>query len=108
MNAHLSRFTRLTSVLRPVFSVLFLLAAVATQTSGQTAQTQVKVDPEIVRLSYVQGDVRFSRGDSKGPDLNKPWEVAVANLPILQNYAVATGNGRAEIEFEYGSTVYLA
>jgi hypothetical protein len=61
-----------------------------------------------VRLSYLQGDVRFSRGDRKGPDLSTPWEQAVANLPILENYSIATGNGRAEIEFEYGSTLYLA
>jgi hypothetical protein len=61
-----------------------------------------------VRLSYLQGDVRFSRGDRKGPDLSTPWEQAVANLPILENCSIATGNGRAEIEFEYGSTLYLA
>jgi hypothetical protein len=68
----------------------------------------VKTDPEIVRLSFIQGDVRFSRGDAKGPNLQKDWEQAAVNLPILQNYSLATGNGRAEIEFEYGSVVYLA
>jgi hypothetical protein len=67
-----------------------------------------KAEPEIVRLSFVQGDVRFSRGDAKAPNLETQWEQAAVNLPILQNYSVATGNGRAEIEFEYGSVVYLA
>jgi hypothetical protein len=67
-----------------------------------------KTDPEIVRLSFIQGDVRFSRGDAKGPNLEKDWEQAAVNLPILKNYSLATGNGRAEIEFEYGSVVYLA
>jgi hypothetical protein len=67
-----------------------------------------KIDPEIVRVSYVQGDVRFSRGDGKNPDLNKSWEQAQANVPIERGYSVATGAGRAEIEFENGSMVYLA
>ncbi|MGA9885067.1 MAG: FecR family protein [Candidatus Acidiferrales bacterium] len=64
--------------------------------------------PQIVRLKYVQGDVRFNRGGSKGPDLGKPWEQAAANLPIEQGFALATGTGRAEIEFEDGSIAYLA
>jgi hypothetical protein len=73
-----------------------------------TTQAKVRIDPEIVRLSYVQGDVRFCRGDGKNPDLTKPWEQAEVNVPILKGYSLATGNGRTEIEFEYGSTVYLA
>jgi hypothetical protein len=89
------------SLLWLAFFGLFLLT---------TATTQAKVNTyaQIVRLSYLQGDVRLSRGNGKGPDLTKPWEQAVASLPILQGYSVATGNGRAEIEFEYGSTLYLA
>jgi hypothetical protein len=93
------------SLLRLAFVGLLLLPA-ATIHAKTTAKTTTY--PEIVRLSYVQGDVRFSRGDHKGPDLSKRWEAAVANLPILENYSIATGDGRAEIEFEYGSTVYLA
>src|SRR5271163_3964131 len=65
-------------------------------------------DAQLVRLSYVEGDVRFNRGDSKGPDLKKPWEQAEVNLPIEQGFTLATGNGRAEIEFEDGSVVYVA
>ena len=106
MKTSTNRFSTLNSFLGLALFGLFLSAAATARAADKT--TQVKVDPEIVRLSYVQGDVRFSRGDSKGPDLNKQWEVAIANLPILQNYSVATGDGRAEIEFEYGSTVYLA
>src|SRR5579863_6272939 len=90
-----------TPLLKPAFLLLVLLAA-------STTQAKTKTYPEIVRLSYVQGDVRFSRGDRSGPDLSKPWEQAVANLPILENYSIATGNERAEIEFECGSTLYLA
>src|SRR6202051_4020129 len=63
----------------------------------------------IVRLSLVQGDVRFAR-DSKGDPLNESkanWEVAALNLPIRQGYVVATDNGRAEVEFENGAMVFL-
>jgi hypothetical protein len=28
------------------------------------------------QLGYLQGDVRFNRGDGKHPDLKKPWEQA--------------------------------
>ena len=64
----------------------------------------------IVRLSLVQGDVRFAR-DVKGDALTESranWEVAALNLPIRQGYAVATDNGRAEVEFENGGMAFLA
>jgi hypothetical protein len=101
MDGSSSRLTGLNSL--PVFGVLGLLLL-----TFAGAQAKVRIDPEIVRLSYVQGDVRFSRGDRQRPDLTRPWEQAETNLPILAGYSLATGNGRAEIEFEYGSTVYLA
>jgi hypothetical protein len=85
-----------------------LLGMAAGTARADDKAAAAKVDPEIVRLSFIQGDVRFSRGDAKGPNLEKDWEQAAVNLPILQNYSLATGNGRAEIEFEYGSVVYLA
>ena len=64
----------------------------------------------IVRLSLVQGDVRFTR-DVKGDPLNDSrsgWEEAVLNLPIRQGYVVATDAGRAEVEFENGAMAFLA
>src|SRR5207245_10322753 len=64
----------------------------------------------IVRLSLVQGDVRFAR-DVKGDPLadgHGDWEAAVLNLPIRQGYVVATDNGRAEVEFENGAMAFLA
>jgi uncharacterized protein DUF6600/FecR-like protein len=64
----------------------------------------------IVRLSLVQGDVRFAR-DVKGDALTESranWEVAAMNLPIRQGYVVATDNGRAEVEFENGAMAFLA
>jgi FecR protein len=65
----------------------------------------------IVRLSLVQGDVRFAR-DVKGDPLNDSsqlnWESAALNLPIRQGYVVATDNGRVEVEFENGALAFLA
>jgi hypothetical protein len=64
----------------------------------------------IVRLSLVQGDVRFAR-DIKGDplsDAHGDWEAAVLNLPIRQGYVVGTDNGRAEVEFENGAMAFLA
>ena len=64
----------------------------------------------IVRLSLVQGDVRFAR-DVKGDPLadgQGDWEAAVLNLPIRQGYVVATDNGRTEVEFENGAMAFLA
>jgi hypothetical protein len=64
----------------------------------------------IVRLSLVQGDVRFSREFHKDSltDSKATWEVAPLNLPIREGYAVATDNGRAEVEFENGAMAFLS
>ena len=63
----------------------------------------------IARLSLAQGDVRYAtaaRNDSLA-DSKAVWETAVVNLPIRQGYALSTGQGRAEVEFENGTTAYL-
>lgn len=64
----------------------------------------------IVRVSLVQGDVRFAI-KAKGDPLTDPkaaWERAELNLPIRQGYVLATDNGRAEVEFENGAMAFLA
>ena len=63
----------------------------------------------IIRLSLVEGDVRFARethGDSLA-DSKAAWETAGLNLPIRQGYVLATDKGRAEVEFENGATAFL-
>ena len=56
----------------------------------------------IVRLSDVQGSVQIDKNTGMG------FENAFLNLPITQGTQVRTrGNGRAEIEFEDGSTMRL-
>jgi FecR protein len=72
------------------------------------AQEAITYEPEIVRLSFVQGDVRLSRGTKNAADLNASWEIAKANVPVEEGFTLATGAGRAEIEFENGSVIYLA
>jgi hypothetical protein len=64
----------------------------------------------IIRLSVVQGDVRFTRdvqGDPLASD-KATWEGATLNLPIRQGYVLATDHGRAEVEFENGAMAFLA
>src|SRR5215468_6091154 len=54
----------------------------------------------IVRLSNVEGAVVVDRNSGQG------YENAFLNMPIVQGMKVATkDDGRAEIEFEDGSTV---
>src|SRR5438309_3822765 len=63
----------------------------------------------IIRLSLVQGDVRFARETHGDPlaDSSATWETAGLNLPIRQGYVLATDNGRAEVEFENGAVAFL-
>jgi len=79
---------------------------------NKTLRTKVfppGVTPEKVRLSYVEGDVRFNRGGGKKPSLKKPWEQARVGLSVEQNYTLSTGiNGRVEIEFQTAGVLYLA
>lgn len=99
MKTHRAHFT--------AFLILSLGVFLLSPRSTSAAATQ-DADSQLVRLVYVDGDVRFNQGDSKGPNLDKPWEKAEANLPIEQGYALSTGDGRAEVEFESGAIVYLA
>src|SRR5271156_6005921 len=64
----------------------------------------------VIRLSIVQGDVRFTRDAHGDPlaDQKAVWEAAQSNLPVRQGYVVATDNGgRAEVEFENGAMAFL-
>lgn len=65
----------------------------------------------IIRLSLVQGDVRFTREFHKDAmdDSKALWERAPLNLPIREGYALATdNNSRAEVEFENGAMAFLS
>src|SRR5574337_1376156 len=80
------------------FSLAVLLLAALTPMARATEYSYAR----IVRLSYASGDVQINRGGHSG------WEQAIANMPIEQGFAIGTNNGRAEVEFEDGATVWIA
>jgi hypothetical protein len=56
----------------------------------------------IVRLSYIEGGVQIDRNTGQ-------YEKAITNLPITEGAKLRTdADGRAEVEFEDGSTLRLA
>jgi hypothetical protein len=78
--------------------ILFVVLAGALLALPAWADSQVR----IVRLSDVQGAVQIDKNSGLG------FENAFANLPITQGTQLHTRqNGRAEIEFEDGSTVRI-
>jgi FecR protein len=79
-----------------------------TATSPQPATTaSPKTFDQIVRLSLVEGDVRISRGKESERATGGDWGQATTGLPVETGFSLATGKGRAAIEFEDTSTVYL-
>src|SRR6202051_4376226 len=89
------------SVSLSLFSLLLLATAHPATADSSHAR--------IIRLSLVQGDVRFARDVHGDPlaDPNTPWEAAELNLPIRQGYVLATDKGRGEVEFENGAMAFL-
>jgi hypothetical protein len=82
-------------------SFRFVLLAVACTLLALPAAADSQA--RIVRLSDVQGSVRIDKNTGVG------FENAFVNLPITQGTQLRTGeNGRAEVEFEDGSTLRLA
>jgi hypothetical protein len=59
--------------------------------------------PETVRLAYIEGDVRVQRGEKK----DAGWQMAATGLPLYSGFSLVTGSGRAVIELEDASTIYL-
>src|SRR5258705_4080282 len=91
--------------LLPSLLVLLMISLFA----GTPPATADSGHARIIRLSLVQGDVRFARETHGDPlaDSNATWETAGLNLPIRQGYVLATDNGRAEVEFENGAMAFL-
>jgi uncharacterized membrane protein YgcG len=96
--------------MKPSYALVFLLIAILISWTIAGPATADESHARIVRLSLVQGDVRFTQQFHKDSmsDQRAGWEVAPPNLPIRQGYAVATGSdGRAEVEFENGAMAFL-
>jgi hypothetical protein len=66
-------------------------------------------DSEILRLYYVEGDVRIRTTDSKNQKVARlSWVQAQAGIPIEEGFLLVTGTGRAEVDFQNGSVLFLA
>ena len=73
--------------------LICVLAATAAMADSQA---------RIVRLSDVQGAVEIDRNTGQG------YEKAIANMPLVEGMKLAAkAEGRAEVEFEDGSTVRI-
>src|SRR5438445_1616978 len=78
---------------------LFVLAALTIFAASAAADSRAR----IVRLSFVEGNVQMDQRDGRG------FQKAFLNMPIGQGTVLLTrGEGRAEIEFENGSTIRIA
>ena len=98
--------TSRTAFYRVLFPAFLVICSCFSASSASADSSHAR----IIRLSYVQGDVRIAH-DVKGDPLQSgdaSWERASLNLPIHQGDAIATDNGRAEVEFESGNVAFLA
>jgi hypothetical protein len=84
------------------------VSAVGLVTTSSFKPTPENTYPQIVRLNYVEGDVRISRRAVDAKTTDADWEKATIGTPLETGYSVVTGaSGRAEIEFEDASTAYV-
>lgn len=80
----------------------FMIALLGWVVGAATALAQAPDATALVRLSYVQGQVKVLQGD------NTLFDEAQANMPLLSGYALATGeDGQAEVEFTDGSVARI-
>lgn len=85
------------------FSRIHVVAAAAALSLFCALPLMAESSARIVRLSDVQGTVQIDKNSGAG------FESAFVNLPVTQGSKVRTGNnGRAEVEFEDGSSLRLA
>lgn len=96
------------------FVPIFMSDAVAQEkntdlsTPAQFRPPSIATYPQIVRIRTLEGDVRVMRGKAAAKADGAAWEKAVPGLPLATGFSLVTGAGRAEIEFEDTSIVYLA
>ncbi|WP_255484237.1 FecR domain-containing protein [Granulicella sp. 5B5] len=93
------------------FLPLLVLPLLSLQNSALHAEgkkPEAQTFPQIVRVSYVEGDVRVSRGKEGEKASGSEWQKAAVDMPVYEGFNLVTGDGRAVVEFEDASTVYLA
>ena len=96
-----------------ILSLLLLTPAItplkAQSPASTQPSTQSQIQPQIVRLSFTEGDVRITRGDDGRKLSGADWQKADSGTPLEGGFSVVTGSdGRAEVEFEDASVAYLA
>lgn len=74
----------------------------------QQAKAKEESEPQMVWVNYAEGEVKFSPGHKGKPELGSNWIEANTGQVMEDGYTLATEKGRAEIEFENGTVVYLA
>jgi hypothetical protein len=84
-----------------------VLVLPATAFAANTTTAQPVTRGQIVRLSLVEGDVRIARDEQQGQAKNADWEKAISGLPLESGFSLATGDGRAVIELQDASTLYM-
>ena len=82
-------------------AVLLAVPVLTAQSDEPAASSPVVSKVRIVRLSEVKGDVQVDPGAGRG------FEPGIANLPIVENCRLRTGDGVAEVEFEDNSSLRL-
>jgi uncharacterized protein DUF6600/FecR-like protein len=87
---------------RRIFVIFSVVSACAIVMAPPSACASDVSHARIVRLSYAQGDVQLRAEGGSG------WQRAIANTPLREGMALATGDGRAEVEFENGLTAWMA
>jgi len=73
------------------------------QNYPDTSGDALPVQQTVARLSYINGDVSFARGDD--PD---NWQPADPNVPMTLGDRVWTADGRLELQIHGGNAVRLA
>ncbi len=87
---------------RKLFSIGFLISAMAALLTSMPVWAQNDSQARIVRLSFVEGDVSVRRPDVQA------WAEAPVNTPLQEGFKLATGESSfAEIQFENGGTIRL-
>jgi len=74
----------------------------------QQVKAEEKSEPQMVWVNYAEGEVKFSPGQKGKPELGKDWNESNHGQGMENGYTLVTEKGRAEIEFENGTVVYLA
>ena len=95
--------------------LIFYLSLIAFLLAGFSLARATEVShARIVRLSYVQGSVAFHEAAlsddsvSPGEAPSTGWQQGLINTPIREGMRLATGDGRAEVEFESGAVAWIS